>query len=136
VAKRRDGKRLEMCSRIQKEFGTRFRRARKNAGFLQKTIALEMNLTRTTISNIERGTQRLYLDQVFQAAHVLGEDLHALLPSVADVYKAPEIRTPSDAPLTRAAAEAAQQIISTVLTDDRSHDRKKPRSASRSRKTS
>lgn len=131
VAKRRDGKRLEVCKRIQRAFGERFRAARKSGGFMQKTIGVEMNLTRTTISNIERGTQRLYLDQVFHAAHVLGKDVQELLPSVADIYDTPDIRTPSDAPLTGRAAEAAQQMISSVLAEDRSLAPKKQRSAPR-----
>ncbi len=111
VAKSRDGKQRDVCKRIQVVFGERFRTARRDAGFMQKTIAVEMNLTRTTISNIERGTQRLYLDQVFHAAHILNTDVQFLLPSVADVYRAPDIRTPSDAPLSGKSAEAAQAII-------------------------
>jgi hypothetical protein len=65
---------------------------------------------------------------------VLGKAVHELLPTVADIYKAPAIRTPSDAPLTKAATEDAQQIISNVLTDDRARSSKKSRSAPRPRK--
>lgn len=115
MAKKRDGKRLELCKRIQKEFGQRFRKARISSCRLQKNIAFEMNLTRTTVSNIERGTQRLYLDQVFQAAHVFGVNLGELLPSVADVFLRPDISTATDAPLPVEASAEAQRIISGLL---------------------
>lgn len=112
MAKKRDGKRLELCKRIQKEFGQRFRKARISSGLLQKNIAFEMNLTRTTVSNIERGTQRLYLDQIFQAAYVLDVQLGELLPTVAEVYLRPDISTATDAPLPVEASAEAQRIIS------------------------
>ena len=128
VAKRRDGQRLEVCGRIQKEFGRRFREARVKSGRLQRNIAVEMSLTRTTISNIERGTQRLYLDQVFQAAHVLSVDLPTLLPNVGDVYVAPAIRTATDAPLPDDTTHEAERIVREVTTDERSgrKERKPP----------
>lgn len=115
MATKRDGRRLELCSRIQKEFGKRFRNQRITSGRLQKNIAVEMNLTRTTVSNIERGTQRLYLDQVFQAAYVFGVGLEELLPSVAEVHQRPDIGTATDAPLPVEASEEVQRIVSSLM---------------------
>lgn len=133
MAQRRDGTRLEVCKRIQRVFGDRFRQFRKSAGYMQKNIAIEMKLTRTTISNIERGTQRLYLDQVFQAAYVLKKGVHELLPTVADVYTTAVIHTPSDSPLTGKAELEVKKEISRIA-ESPVRSSKKSRSAPRPRK--
>jgi transcriptional regulator with XRE-family HTH domain len=130
MAKKRDGKGLEICDRIQKEFGKRFREARINSKRLQKNVAFEMSLTRTTVSNIERGTQRLYLDQVFQAAHIFGVNVVDLLPTVADIYSQPKIQTAIDAPLSSDASEEVERIVSGLLVSR--HGRARAKSTVRS----
>lgn len=123
VGKKRDGQRRATCDRIQKEFGRRFQRARKNAGLLQKNMAAAMDLTRTTISNIERGTQRLYLDQVFDAANVLAVPLESLLPSLSDVYMTPAVRTATDSPLPRDVQDEVARVVTDIASENRPHRR-------------
>ena len=123
MGKKRDGQRLAICDRIQKEFGERFQKARKNAGFLQKNMAAAMGLTRTTISNIERGTQRLYLDQVFHAAQVLSVSVESLLPDLRDIYAIPAVRTATDSPLPNGVADEVARVLTEIATDKRPSQR-------------
>ena len=118
MAKKRDQQRLDLCAKIQQEFGKRFRSFRKEKGFVQKSLVGDMDLTRASISNIERGTQRLYLDQVFQAAYALGVEVADLLPRVDEVYNKPTIHTASDRPLTGPAEEEVTRIIQQIIAAD------------------
>lgn len=52
-------------------FGQNLRQARKAAGLSQADLAVAIKLTRTSISNIEKGRQKVLL-------HTFGEMLHAL----------------------------------------------------------
>jgi len=65
---------------LYKEFGQGLRRARKEAELTQKELAERVGLTRTSITNIERGSQHIALHQLFQLASVLGQEPAALLP--------------------------------------------------------
>lgn len=62
------------------EFGRLLQRARKNANLSQEGLAARVGLTRTSISNLEAGRQRLRLDTVYLLAEVLGIAPHDLLP--------------------------------------------------------
>lgn len=110
MARTRSQTKLQLCKRIQQEFGEKLRAAREDRGLLQKNLAPKMGLTRTSISNIERGTQRLYLDQVFEAAYALDMEASELLPPVAAVYSPGALRVASDDPLTKAASDEAVRI--------------------------
>jgi transcriptional regulator with XRE-family HTH domain len=111
MARQRDASSLEMSRIVQREFGTRLSAARKAKGMMQKTLAHSMGLTRTSVSNIERGIRRVSLDQVFQAAHILGIETNILLPSVSTVFEPLTIQSVVDDPLPpRAAAEASSVV--------------------------
>lgn len=115
MGKRRDGPHLKVCSRLQRDFGRRLQERRRERGVLQKNLAAAMSLTRTSVSNIERGEQRVYLDQVYQAAQFLQVDVATLLPAVEEVFQAPPIRTVTDDPLPPAAAEQASKIVKNLV---------------------
>jgi transcriptional regulator with XRE-family HTH domain len=68
-----------------KEFGSRLQRARKKAGLTQKQVAERVELARTSITNIERGSQHIALHQLYQLAAVVGQEPTALLPDQAVV---------------------------------------------------
>lgn len=111
MARQRDASSLEMSRIVQREFGARLSAVRKAKGMMQKTLAHGMGLTRTSISNIERGIRRISLDQVFQAAHILGIETNILLPSVKTVFDPLTIQSVVDDPLPpRAAAEASSVV--------------------------
>lgn len=63
------------------EFGANLRAARKRAGLTQQELAERIDLTRTSVTNIERGSQRIALHQLFELANALGDDPLDLLPA-------------------------------------------------------
>jgi transcriptional regulator with XRE-family HTH domain len=100
------------------EFGRRLASARKLKGFKQLTLASLLGLSRTSISNIERGEQRISLDLAYQAACVLGVSLQTLLPTLEDVAPSPSTRqsgrvhtAPDELPLVPAAEEETLKMI-------------------------
>jgi transcriptional regulator with XRE-family HTH domain len=114
VAQKRDSASYAVSQRLQRAFGKKLQEARDRKGTLQKVLAAELGLSRTSISNIERGTQRIFLDQVYAAAHALVVEPVALLPSIADIYDDKAIHTPPDDPLSNAAAVQARDVVRTV----------------------
>ena len=114
MALKRNSASYGISQRLQRAFGKKLQEARERKGTLQKVLAAELSLSRTSISNIERGTHRIFLDQVYAAAHALGVEPVALLPLIADVYDHMPIHTPPDDPLSNAAAVQARDVARTV----------------------
>ena len=102
---------------VLKQFGRRLKSAREARNEKQQGLAAALHLSRTTVSNLERGTQRVFLDQVYDCAIILGTDLNELLPSVADVKSKPAVTTSPDDPLTRAAQDTAVAVIETIKSE-------------------
>jgi transcriptional regulator with XRE-family HTH domain len=65
---------------LYKEFGQLLRASRKDAGLTQSQVAERVGLTRTSITNIERGIQHISLHQLFLLASAVGVSPVALLP--------------------------------------------------------
>lgn len=61
--------------------GEKVRFQRKRAGMDQETLARHLNLSRTTIINIEKGRQRLSLEHAWLTAKILNISIEELLPS-------------------------------------------------------
>lgn len=102
---------------VLKQFGRRLKAAREARHEKQQSLAHALRLSRTTVSNLERGIQRVFLDQVYDCAIVLGADLNELLPGVADVRSKPGVTTSPDDPLTRAAQDTAVAVIETIKSE-------------------
>lgn len=60
--------------------GEKVRFQRKKANMDQETLAGHLNLSRTTIINIEKGRQRLSLEHAWLTAKILGISIEELLP--------------------------------------------------------
>jgi transcriptional regulator with XRE-family HTH domain len=76
----------------------------------QQSFADALGLSRTTVSNIERGTQRVFLDQVYRAAEILGKPPTHLLPErprSADVV----VRAAVDDPLPAHAERSFEKVV-------------------------
>jgi len=67
--------------RLYQEFGQLLRESRISAELTQQEVANRVGLTRTSITNIERGTQHISLHQLFLLADAVGKDPTELLPS-------------------------------------------------------
>jgi transcriptional regulator with XRE-family HTH domain len=76
----------------------------------QQSFADALGLSRTTVSNIERGIQRVFLDQVYRAAEILGKRPADLLPEGqhnSDVV----VRAAVDDPLPIHAERSFEKVI-------------------------
>lgn len=73
---------------LYKEFGLCLRERRKEAGLTQSQVAERVGLTRTSITNIERGKQHIMLHQLFLLASAVGSKPEEMLPdSVPELEK-------------------------------------------------
>jgi len=66
-------------SDIQKKFGSKLRKLRKQKGFSQEKLAFKCGLHRTYISDIERGSRNVSLKNIEKIAKALGVPLKLLL---------------------------------------------------------
>ena len=65
---------------LYREFGKKFRKARSEADLTQAQVAKRVGLSRTSVTNIERGTQHISLHQLFLLASAVGCEPTDLLP--------------------------------------------------------
>lgn len=69
-----------MDSKLYRVFGSRLRALREEKSVTQEELARRVDLSRTSITNIEKGRQRIMLHQVLELAEALDADLGALIP--------------------------------------------------------
>lgn len=72
---------------LYREFGRSLKKARAEAKLTQREVAGRVGLTRTSITNIERGTQHISLHQLFLLASAVGVSPEELLPDQAAVLE-------------------------------------------------
>lgn len=70
-------------------FGLMLSELRRKKRISQEMLAEELGLSRTSITNIEKGRQPLQLYSLYVIARLLGTDVKELLPSAA-VFERPE----------------------------------------------
>jgi transcriptional regulator with XRE-family HTH domain len=70
-----------------REVGQNVRRKREQLGLTQEALASQVALTRTSITNIEKGRQKLLLHTLVDIAHALGVEPALLLPTIIDGSK-------------------------------------------------
>lgn len=68
---------------LYEEFGKGFRKARREADLTQAQVAERVGLSRTSVTNIERGSQHIALHQLFLLASAVGCEPAELLPDHA-----------------------------------------------------
>lgn len=114
MAPSRDGHASTLSKRIQIEFGKRLHEVRRASGIKQATLARALDVSRTSISNIEGGKHRVFLDHAYQAAHALGVDLALLLPTVEQLFPPQAVLTAADDRLAPAATRAVFEVAQDV----------------------
>lgn len=72
--------------------GTRIRVLRKERHMTQADLALHLGLTRTSITNLEAGTQRLNLDELYKLCALFEVELGEILPPISRVLDIPQHR--------------------------------------------
>ena len=65
---------------LYRAFGRQLSKARRTAGLTQEELGKRVGLGRTSITNIEAGTQRVPLHVAFQFARATGVSIGDLLP--------------------------------------------------------
>jgi transcriptional regulator with XRE-family HTH domain len=70
---------------VYKAVGGRVRSVRQSMGLTQKALGHKAFLSRTSIANIEAGTQRIQLDTLYRVAEALRVSPSDLLPEPADL---------------------------------------------------
>jgi transcriptional regulator with XRE-family HTH domain len=71
---------------IYEEFGRGLRRARKAANLTQEALAERIGLSRTSITNIEKGRQHVSLHMLFSLSSAVGVEPAELLPEKKAAY--------------------------------------------------
>ncbi|MEK3698027.1 MULTISPECIES: helix-turn-helix domain-containing protein [unclassified Paenibacillus] len=66
---------------IYGEIGRRIREAREENKLTQEDLGKLVNLTRTSITNIERGKQKIPIDSLYYFAKILNVNVFSLLPN-------------------------------------------------------
>ena len=74
-----------------RQFGQLLKRARNAAGLSQEDLAAAIGLTRTSVSNIEKGRQRVLLHTFGRLLHVLKIQPANLLPGPATQASSPSM---------------------------------------------
>ena len=80
-----------MAREFYRQFGQLLRRARKGAGLSQEDLATAIGLTRTSVSNIEQGRQKVLLHTFDQLLRVLNVQPAGLLPGTASDSSKPSM---------------------------------------------
>jgi transcriptional regulator with XRE-family HTH domain len=104
----------EATRRLYAEIGTRIRRARKQHGWNQVDLARAVDLTRSSIANIEAGRQRALTHVVVLIAQALSVPVETLLPSAHDLDKIAAIQPPSIGEL-EGQSETTHDFVTTAL---------------------
>lgn len=73
---------IKIMSRFYIEFGQNVRRQRQRVGakLSQESLGKRVGLSRTSVTNIEKGRQQLPLHMLYSFADALGVEPNALLP--------------------------------------------------------
>ena len=67
---------------IKKKYGERLRQLRKTKGLSQEEMAFRSGLHRTYVSDLERGTRNVSLENIEKIAKVLGLELSEVFKGV------------------------------------------------------
>lgn len=63
------------------EIGLRLKEARVSKGFTQQEVSDRVQLSRTSITNIENGVQKVLLHTLYELCFVLDIEIHKVIPT-------------------------------------------------------
>jgi transcriptional regulator with XRE-family HTH domain len=81
---------MSVSDRFYEELGKAIRTRREALGLTQAELGARIELSRTSVTNLECGRQRLLIDQFCKLAEVLGCDREALLSAAVAAASADE----------------------------------------------
>jgi transcriptional regulator with XRE-family HTH domain len=85
----------DSINRLYVEIGIRVRNARKKRGWTQAELATAVNLTRSSIANIEAGRQPTLIHVIVLIAHNLDTPAETLLPTGQNLDDLASVQTPT-----------------------------------------
>lgn len=98
-------------TRLHKLTGTRIRDHRLSLRMKQEELAQRVGLSRTSITNIESGRQRILLDHLYELASALGIEPGQLIPVRTELAPQKEPNLEMKKRLTPAQKEWAKKVI-------------------------
>lgn len=96
-------------------FGSKLREARKAAGLSQAELASRVNLSRTSITNVEIGKQHPSLFLAHQLAYNVGLSLENMISDISDAKKPKTIKSKVENSLKGYPESSREWIRSIVL---------------------
>lgn len=117
MARRRSAEHAALSRRVQSAFGRRLRHGRRNASqgrIKQDALAKALDVSRTSISNMERGRHRIFLDQAYAAAQALGVTMDQLLPSLTEVFPSTPVMTGSHGSVTDKSVRLVLELVRSI----------------------
>jgi transcriptional regulator with XRE-family HTH domain len=98
-------------ARLHKFTGARIRNHRLALRMKQEDLAQRVGLSRTSITNIESGRQRLLLDHLYELAGALGVEPTELIPNRIEISEQTMPKFGKQNKLTSAQKEWAKKIL-------------------------
>lgn len=89
--------------------GRKIRQRRQSSGLTQAELADRLSISRTSLTNVELGRQRLLVDQLYKMADVLNTKPHDLLPQPSEI-----IGTSSNAAPQEPLPESVHRFVTKV----------------------
>lgn len=117
MARRRSASHAALSRRVQLAFGKRLKRSRKletRGRIKQAGLAKALDVSRTSISNMERGRHRVFLDQVYAAAQVLGTTIEELLPTLDEAFPPTPVTASASTSITDKSMRSAADLVRTI----------------------
>lgn len=102
--------------------GKRIRKHRRDRGHTQEELAKLISLSRTSVTNIERGRQRLPLHQLLQVAEALDCELHDLLPRRSQLGFCPDAVASIDLEVVGNLTAEVEQLLSRITRRAKAND--------------
>lgn len=89
-------KMTEEASKLYSLVGKSIKSARDKKGMSQHKLANAVKLTRTSITNIEKGRQKILLDTLWQIASILEVTIMEFIPNPQDIQVSLEAKLPEN----------------------------------------
>jgi transcriptional regulator with XRE-family HTH domain len=113
MARLRSPEQRGVGKRVQVAFG-RLLQIKRKGRLKQDALAEALDVSRTSVSNIERGRHRVFLDQAYLAARALGIPLAELLPTVDEVFPVISVVLEKRSGVGEGSAQLIYRIASTI----------------------
>jgi transcriptional regulator with XRE-family HTH domain len=92
--------------------GKKIKEKRRANGLTQSELADAISISRTSLTNMELGRQRLLIDQLYKMAAALNAKPQELLPQPSELVSAAKAREAVDATLPESVQRFAEKIRS------------------------